>query len=227
MIASMRVNLIYFIVLLSLAVQSYRVVKVPRTPSIKFSQHPRSYSSILMADRFSDEVDIYPPVIPFDAYTGPLTSAEQDMINEGIHFFNMDTNFLQKDNLTSHVIQEGLRAGFLVDSDIEDNTGIVSKLVACLSPSPLDSPTSTRIKTAMSSVGLLTMIISVVFTVSYYLFPGSFAPQAVIEQMVNFKKWITTDSFQSFFEPPEYSESGGVYFFDDDAPMPKTTVFVR
>lgn len=166
--------------------------------------------------------NLRPPVIPFDSYDGPEILADDPMYG----LLELNSDFRSKDNQTSTIVKELEESDNLILDNIEDNTGWVKSMFRLFMGGPLDSPSTYKLKSTASSLGLLVLLLSTIFTFAYYLFPGSFAASQVMDQFFNLHKWLSSDALQSFFEPPEYSESGGVYFSDDDVPMAKTLVDV-
>jgi hypothetical protein len=99
-------------------------------------------------------------------------------------------------------------------------------------PAKLSNNTSpTTAQTLFLSSIVLFIILSAVFFVSSFLFPGAMNPFSNLQdQLLNMKKSLPSNPemiVQSWLEQPEYSESGAVYFAEDDIPLPKTVVYVK
>jgi hypothetical protein len=79
----------------------------------------------------------------------------------------------------------------------------------------------------LRSAALILMLIVGTFSAAYALFPGSLVYHENSGQYLNSAERISNGNADSMLDFPEYSESGGVVFFEDDVPMAKTTVLVH
>jgi hypothetical protein len=85
---------------------------------------------------------------------------------------------------------------------------------------------SSRFSTLRSAMLILVLIVGI-FSAAYALFPGSFVYHENSGQYLNSAERISNGNADSMLDFPEYSESGGVVFSDDEVPMAKTTVIVH
>ena len=102
-----------------------------------------------------------------------------------------------------------------------------------------ESPDQVESKTEAFSLRLLLLLFLLALPVAFHLFPSSFSSQAVsymnIEspgslQQLQFSSALSSfsdEAIESLFELPEYSESGGVTFSDEEYPMPKYAVDIK
>jgi hypothetical protein len=84
---------------------------------------------------------------------------------------------------------------------------------------PTDSVTTVNIKSILYSLSSFIVIFLSIFTTSLYVFPGSF-------RHINSISMTHNNIISYDLSYPEYSESGGVMFHDNDIPLPKTKVTV-
>jgi hypothetical protein len=172
-----------------------------------------------------------PPILPLDiTYDEEVNSIiVESKYNDELD--ELDDDILTFSNFTSIVTQQSIPAASneVILGDIVDDTKIVSPLLTFFSVKPQDPFYLMIMKRIALSVTLLATIVLLVFTTSYYLFPGSFLPYSstIQESKILTSGYWSSDRVQALLEAPEYSESGGVYFSDTDAPLPKTLVFVR
>ena len=98
----------------------------------------------------------------------------------------------------------------------------LQSLLDIFEETPTDSVEVTKRKNIVHPILTLAILFMGVFTTSFLIFPGSFrSPIEVATQFLN------TETMQLLeLSEPEYSESGAVFFHDDDIPLPKTLISV-
>ena len=154
---------------------------------------------------------------------------EEEEEEEDIWFFDKSVGFsFQRDKQKE--ITQGWTASEDVDEYLQgyqesDTKMALTKFLRQFSASPLDSVSTVRFKAVKASLGLLILLLTSIFTLSYYIFPGSFLQYNAAGQYLTRIPLSSTES-PAYLEVPEFSESGAVIFFDTDIPLPKTTVTV-
>jgi hypothetical protein len=92
-----------------------------------------------------------------------------------------------------------------------------------------------KIRTLLQSFLLLITLLTSTFTIVYYIFPGSFSRLDSVSQLASSTSVTYNSNENKYYFPylpltvldyPEYSESGGVMFSENELPMSKSTVSV-
>lgn len=162
-----------------------------------------------------------PRVIPYDK-----------MRKEEEEYFEMQRSVLFNDliDLTITVKEKAAVERRMTVSENDETVHYSEKLLLSLKSLIIEPDVETGsafILTArriLRSSLLLFILLSSVFTLTYYLFPGSFLSLDSIRQFGT--NVDVTNLPLTSLELPEYSESGGVVFFDNELPMAKSTVTV-
>eukprot|EP01041_Mallomonas_annulata_P004317 gene4317-8584_t len=188
-----------------------------------------------MSDDSGNEQNSQPPLIPFDDVTTFSRSASNPKVSETNKKSNQKTeNPIIDINLGvwQSSSDDSRPTGYDKKEEddnwvpaIEENTSpFLEFLKNVYISSPFDSNDKRQAKMVVRSITLLSLVFGIIFTVTWYAFPGSFIHYKANTQFASRYTAALIDPEELL--STEFSESGGVFFDDGEPPMAKTTVDV-